>query len=152
MSLINKIAQECEEQGLEFLYDSGQGIEQLIADADFTYDKTVVYAFLLSTTNFVDGKESANFGIFFAKPTDLDFEAIENEAIQETCKQVAFDFIRRIERGNRLTIGDVTLTRFYDEFQQNVTGVAINATFAETVGLEDCFDDYRKRFDPYCGG
>jgi len=153
MSLVHKIQSECEAHGLEFLYDNGNGLNQLINNADLSDDKTVCCLFAISTSTFSEGKETANLVLCFFKQTELDFEAVENEEIQERCKEDAFNFIRRIERGNKLVMnGEITLTRYYDEFDQNVTGVAISASVSETVGLEDCFDDYRKRFDPYCGG
>lgn len=48
-------------------------------------------------------------------------------------------FVKQINKGNVLTMGEITLTRFYDEFAVNVTGVAVNAVFSETVGMSDCF-------------
>lgn len=63
---------------------------------------------------------------------------MENDDIQEECKEVAFEFLKRIDLGNVLTYGSSTLRRFYDEFDINVTGVAINADFGERVGLSVC--------------
>lgn len=139
MSLISKISTILAGKGIEFLYDSGTGINQMIDNSDFSDSKCVVYSFLLSTSTFEDGKESANIGLFFSKLTEFDFNSIENDTIQDECKQVAFDFLEAINNGNMLTYSDVTLTRFYDEFSVNVTGVAINATFSEVSGLNSCF-------------
>ena len=141
MSLITKIKAEVESAGFQFYYDSGGGLNKMLDSADFEDGKTVVFAFLLTSTSLIDGIESGNVGLFFSKMTDFDFEALENDSIQEVCKMDAWAFIRRLERGNTLTIGDVTLTRFYDEFSVNVTGVAVNATFTETVGLCQSFSD-----------
>lgn len=139
MSLITKIKAEIEAAGFQFYYDSGGGLNKMLDSADFEDGKTVVFAFLLTSTQLNDGKESGNVGLFFSKMTDFDFEALENDEIQDLCKVDAWSFIRKLERGNTLTIGDVTLTRFYDEFSVNVTGVAVNAVFSEMVGMTDCF-------------
>ena len=138
MSLISKIKAEIEALGLAFAYDNGNGLNQLLDNADYSDSKCVVYAFLLSNTTFVDGKEGANVGLFFSKLTEYDFESIENDTIQQSCKEIAFEFLKQIEKGNTLTHSDVSLQYFYDEFSVNVTGVAINLVLTETVGL--CYD------------
>ena len=141
MSLVTKIKKEVNKAGFQFFYDSGGGLNKMLDSADFDDGKTVVFAFLLTSTQFNDGKESGNVGLFFSKMTEFDFEAMENDEIQDSCKTDAWKFIRRLERGNTLTIGDVTFTRFYDEFSVNVTGVALNATLTETVGLCQSYQD-----------
>ena len=141
MSLITKIKAEVEAAGFQYYYDSGGGLNKLLDSADFEDGKTVVFAFLLTSTNLIDGVESGNFGLFFSKMTEFDFEALENDTIQEACKADAWAFIRRIDRGNVLTVENVRLTRFYDEFSVNVTGVAVNADFSETTGLCQSFTD-----------
>ena len=139
MSLITKIKAEVEAAGLQFYYDSGGGLNKMLDLADFSDNKTVVFSFLLQNTQLSDGKESGNIGLFFCRKTDFDFESLENDEIQEECKLDAWDFVKQINKGNILTMGEITLTRFYDEFGVNVTGVAVNAVFSETVGMSDCF-------------
>ena len=139
MSLITKIKAEVESLGLQFYYDSGGGLNKMLENANFDDGNCVVFAFLLTSTTLTDGKESGNVGLFFSKITEFDFEALENDAIQEECKLIAWDFIKQINKGNVLTMSEITLTRFYDEFAVNVTGVAVNAVFSETVGMSDCF-------------
>lgn len=139
MSLIKKIKTVVEAMGLEFLYDSGGNLNYLIDNSDLSDNKCVAYAFLLSNSTMKDRKESANFGVFFAKMTDFDFESLENDTLQEECKTIAAKFIDNVLQGNELTInGDISLQYFYDEFSVNVTGVAVNATFEETHGLNIC--------------
>ena len=139
MSLITKIKAEVESAGLQFYYDSGGGLNKMLENANFDDGNCVVFAFLLTSTTLTDGKESGNIGLFFSKITEFDFEALENDAIQEECKLIAWDFVKQINKGNVLTMGEITLTRFYDEFAVNVTGVAVNAVFTENVGMSDCF-------------
>lgn len=138
MSLISKLKQQVEAFGLEFHYDSGAGLNQLLDNADYSNDKCVTYAFLLSASDFEDGKESATIGLFFSKLTDFDFDSLENDTLQQECKEIAFEFIKSINAGNVFSLGAIKLNYFYDEFAVNVTGVAINTTFSETVGL--CLD------------
>lgn len=138
MSLISKIRTAVEAQGLAFYYDSGGNLEDLIANADFENDKVVVFAFLLSNETFEDGKESGNVGLFFSKLTEVDFDSLENDAIQDECKRVAYDFLKSLDAGNSLTYGAVSMQRFYDMMSVNVTGVAIESIFSETSGLTTC--------------
>ena len=139
MSLLKKIKSAVEAMGLEFLYDRGGGIDILIENSDLSDGKCVVYSFLLSNSTLKDGKESASFGIFFAKMTEFDFESMENDTLQDECKAIAAEFVDNVLKGNELTIsGDISLQYFYDEFAVNVTGVAVNATFEETTGINIC--------------
>ena len=139
MSLLKKIKTIVEAMEIEFLYDNGGGLDILIDRSDLHDNKCVAYAFLLSNSTLKDNKESANFGIFFAKMTDFDFDSLENDTLQEECKVIAAKFIDNVLQGNQLTIsGDISLQYFYDEFSVNVTGIAVNATFEETQGLNIC--------------
>ena len=138
MSLISKIKTAVEAQGLEFHYDSGGNLEELIGNADFENDKCVVFAFLLENETFEDGKESGQIGLFFSKLSEVDFDSMENDAIQDECKAIAYDFLKSLDSGNTLTYGTVNLQRFYDTFHVNVTGVAIQAVFSEMSGLSTC--------------
>ena len=139
MSLLKKIKSAVEAMEIEFLYDNGGGLDILIDKSDLHDNKCVAYAFLMTNSTFKDLKESANFGIFFAKMTDFDFDSIENDTLQEECKVIAAKFIDNVLQGNELTInGELSLQYFYDEFSVNVTGVAVNATFEETQGINIC--------------
>jgi hypothetical protein len=136
MSLISKLKTEVEAFGLQYIYDSNGGINKMLDYADYSDGKCVVYSFLLSQSKLIDGIESATIGMFFSKITEFDFESIENDTLQQECKEIAFEFIKYISSGNVLSISsDITMTYFYDEFDANVTGVAINATLTEMVGL-----------------
>lgn len=150
MGLIQKIKREVENAGFAFYYDSGNGLNQLLDGAYFSDNKTVVFAFQLSTTNLVDGKENGSIGLFFSRLTELDFEAIENEEIQEATKADAWKFIKQTERGNLISLGEIQIRRFYDEFSVNVTGVAVNTTITEVSGLKDCVSDYVNNFYEHC--
>ena len=117
MSLISKLKTIIENAGLQFFYDSGGQLEELIERADFENNKTVVFAFLLSDTNLVDGKENGNVGLFFSKLSAPDFDSFENDNIQDECKQVAWSLLKSIDSGNIITYSDVRLQRFYDTFR-----------------------------------
>ena len=139
MSLLKKIKSAVEAMGLEFCYDNGGGLDILIDNSDLSDGKCVAYTFLMTNSTMKDGKESANISVFFAKLTEFDFDSLENDTLQEECKQIAAEFVDNVLKGNTLTIsGDVGLQYFYDEFSVNVTGVAINATFEETTGINIC--------------
>jgi hypothetical protein len=139
MSLVKKIKAVADALSLEFLYDQGAGLEAMVESADFSGGKVVLFAFPLSLVNFVDGKESGQFGIFFSQVGDIENDGMMNDDIQDNCKAVAFQFLKAIDTGNTLTYEAPTLRRFFDEFHVAVTGVAITANFTERVGLTDCF-------------
>ncbi|HAT81210.1 MAG TPA: hypothetical protein DCS17_07450, partial [Flavobacterium sp.] len=90
MSLIQKIKSAVELAGYQFFYDSGDGLDLLIDTADFSNSKCVVFAFLLSDSKLVDGVESASIGLFFSRITEFDYQALENDALQELCKIDAY--------------------------------------------------------------
>ena len=138
MSLIKKIKTAVEALGFQFIYDSGAGIDKTVSELDICDCETIVFAFLLSTTTLTDGKESGQVGLFFARKTEYDFGALENDDIQEQTKIDAHKFIKSVDKGNVLTVGEISLKRFYDELSVNLTGVAINTLFSERVGLSDC--------------
>jgi hypothetical protein len=139
MSLVKKLKEVADALSLEFLYDQGAGLEAMVESADFSDGKVVLFAFPLSLVNFVDGKESGQFGIFFSQVGDIENTGLMNDDIQDNCKSVAFQFLKAIDTGNTLTYEAPTLRRFFDEFHFAVTGVAITANFTERVGLVDCF-------------
>lgn len=142
MSLIKKIKTIAEALDFQFFYDSGQGIESAIANANISDDETVVFAYLLSTTSLSEGKESGTIGIFFYRLTEFDFEALENDDIQEAAKADAIKFLNTVDKSNILTYGDVTIARGYDVFSSNMTGVGITSVFSEVVGVNNCLENY----------
>lgn len=138
MSLISKIKTIVEASGYNFYYDSGGNLEEIVGNADFDNNKCVVFAFLLSNSTFEDGKEAANIGLFFSRLAKMDFDSMENDAIQDECKEDMFNFLQQVDSGNVLIYGSISMQRFYDMLAVNVTGVAINTIFAETSGLTTC--------------
>ena len=103
MSLIKKIKTIAEALDFQFFYDSGQGIESAIANANISDDETIVFAYLLSTTSLSEGKESGTIGIFFYRLTEFDFEALENDDIQEAAKADAIKFLNTVDKSNIVT-------------------------------------------------
>ena len=143
MSLIKKIKAIAGALDYQFFYDSGQGIESAIANANISDDETVVFAYLLSTTTLSDGKESGQIGIFFYRLTEFDFGALENDAIQEETKKDAVRFLMAVDKTNLLTYSDpVSISRGWDALGANMTGVAITSNFSEVVGVSQCLNQY----------
>ena len=143
MSLIKKIKTIAEALDFQFFYDSGQGIESAIANANISDDETIVFAYLLSATSLSDGKESGQIGIFFYRLTDFDFGALENDAIQEETKKDAVRFLMAVDKTNLLTYSDpVSISRGWDALGANMTGVAITSNFSEVVGVSQCLNQY----------
>ena len=142
MSLIKKIKTIAEALDYQFFYDSGAGIEQQISNATIANDETIVFAYLLSNTSLSEGKESGTIGIFFYRLTEFDFEALENDDIQEAAKADAIKFLNTVDKSNILTYGDVSIARGYDVFSSNMTGVGITSVFSDVQGVNHCLENY----------
>jgi len=111
-------------------------------NANIADDETIVFAYLLSTTSLSEGKESGTIGIFFYRLTEFDFEALENDDIQEAAKADAIKFLNTVDKSNILTYGDVSIARGYDVFSSNMTGVGITSVFSEVQGVNHCLENY----------
>ena len=139
MGLAAKLKSKFEALGYEFYYQSQKALNKQLDNADFSDNKTVIFAFLLSNSTLIDGKESADVAIFFAKKTDFDFDEWENDEIQQACMVEARNFEKDILSDNVFyLLSDTKISYFYDEFSINVTGVAVNITLMETMGISDC--------------
>lgn len=138
MSIISKLKTIIEGENLQFMYDSGGNLEHLLDLADWENGKCVVFAFLLSESQLIEGKETANVGLFFSKLSDLDADSFTNDKLQDECKAVAWNFLQAVNSGNVLSYNTVSLRRFIDDFQISIAGVAVNADFTEMSGLTVC--------------
>lgn len=141
MALLKKLKKIIEDADYEFYYDTGNGLNDLLDNADFEENKSIIYCYLLGNTKLTDGMESGNVALFFCRKTDFDFDTIENEKIIEGCLKDVRKIEIIIKRGNVLRIeSDILLERFYDNFSINLTGMAMNVNLSETYGLSECID------------
>lgn len=137
-TIISKIRESVEAQGLLFFYDQGAGVEMLLESADITSGDTVVFMYLLEDGRITDGIESVNVAMFFARLAPYDFDAEQNEAEQGEAKLAAAKYLNSLDKGNVLTYSDVATRYFYDELSINLTGIAINTIITETEGVTFC--------------
>lgn len=143
MSLIKKIKAIAEALDYQFFYDSGQGIDLQISNANIADDETIVFAYFLSATSLSEGKESGQIGVFFYRLTEFDFGALENDDIQEAAKEDAVRFLMAVDKSNLLTYSEpVSISRGWDALSVNMTGVAVTAIFSEVVGVSQCLEKY----------
>ena len=138
MSFINKIKSSVENAtGLQFYYGTYEQINGIIDDADFSSGNGIAYAVILGDTELIDGKEKGVVAVAFVNLTEFDFDALENDTIQESMKAKGFRWISETNKGNELLLTDIRMQRIYDEYDVNVTGLVLRATATELEGLCD---------------
>lgn len=78
--------------------------------------------------------------IAFIDKTDLDFDGTENDGIIERCKNLAKEFILRLNASDLFEHidEDIPYSVIYDKLDVNVTGVVIEAQLKEIKGLVIC--------------
>lgn len=78
--------------------------------------------------------------IAFIDKSDLDFDGTENDGIIERCKNLAKEFILRLNASGLFehVDEDIPYSVIYDKLDVNVTGVVIEAQLKEARGLVIC--------------
>ena len=78
--------------------------------------------------------------IAFIDKSDLDFDGTENDGIIERCKNLAKEFILRLNTSDLFepVDGDILYSVIYDKLDVNVTGIVIEAQLKESRGLIIC--------------
>ncbi len=139
MSLILKIKDKVESMPMTFVYHAQEAVNEML-------DKTVLPAvacYLNQNSNLVNNIgnycEQSDVLLMFIAKTNFDFNSLTNEAIIETMKLKAFEFVRLVRESSDLKIvGNIRLKKFYDEFDVNITGVGLDITLSEVIGDVEC--------------
>lgn len=78
--------------------------------------------------------------IAFIDKSDLDFDGTENDGIIERCKNLAKEFLLRLNASDLFehVDEDIPYSVIYDKLDVNVTGIVIEAQLKETRGLVIC--------------
>lgn len=78
--------------------------------------------------------------IAFVDKSDLDFDGTENDGVIERCKNLAKEFILRLNASDLFepVDDDITYSVIYDKLDVNVTGIVIETQLRETKGLVIC--------------
>lgn len=85
-------------------------------------------------------KDFPNCMIAFIDKSDLDFDGTENDGIIERCKNLAKEFILRLNASGLFehVDDDIPYSVIYDKLDVNVTGVVIEMQLKEAKGLAIC--------------
>lgn len=85
-------------------------------------------------------KDFPNCMIAFIDKSDLDFDGTENDGIIERCKNLAKEFILRLNASGLFehVDDDIPYSVIYDKLDVNLTGVVIEMQLKEIKGLAIC--------------
>lgn len=130
-----------------FLYESFYGLNEWVAHTNLP----CVGLQRIENGTFVNEggqiKDSSDFLIFFLDQTTFNPTDLENQAIIDTCKETAIDFIREVELSDGLVIvGDPTFEYVYQRFDITVTGIALSIRLKERGGEIPCNRVFSKSF------
>ena len=85
-------------------------------------------------------KDSANFLLMFLDKTETDrYTALENQTIIDKCKERMVDFVRAIDSSTEIMYETgYTYDFMYQEFDVDLTGIALTITIKERSGEQPC--------------
>lgn len=136
-TIVNKIKKSVQSgTGLTCLYGSLDSINVQMGDQT---EFPVAFFVLLNNGSLDDRssnyRERVDVAMFFVKPTEFDFESIENEAIISECKQCAFQWLNSLFLGGDLRyITTLNTSRVYNQMDDILTGYALRVRLEELVG------------------
>lgn len=126
---------------IEVIYDDAT-IVNIRADNINTIT-AIIYLLKSAQQSNLNGQivESADIAVFFIQPTTFDFGGIENERLIQDCRQLCNKWLKGLRTDYHLNATNPTATqRVYDEFDQVVTGFAVNLSVTEMYGFNFCVD------------
>lgn len=136
-TIVNKIKKSVQSgTGLTCLYGSLDSINVQMGDQT----EFPVAFFVLLNNGSLDNRSSnyrerVDVAMFFVKPTEFDFESIENEALIADCKQYAFQWLNSLFLGGDLRyITTLNTSRVYNQMDDILTGYALRVRLEELVG------------------
>lgn len=81
-------------------------------------------------------RERVTAAVFFVEPSDFDFEAVQNEAIIDRCKQRAFAWLASLNASTEINLYSINrTTRVYDRYDDILTGFGVNVELTELSGV-----------------
>ena len=137
MTIVDKIKESISvATDLPVYYQSEEQLNRIADNADYP----CAYFFLLQTqgitTDSMTLRERVNIAVFFVNLTEFDFNADENEAIIDECKQKAMRWLAMLPRDAYFRLTAVGQSeRLYDTFDAQLTGYAVNVTLEELEGF-----------------
>lgn len=137
-TIVNKIKKSVQSgTGLTCLYGS---LDDINAQMGGQTDFPVAFFVLLNTGNLntetSNYRERVDVAMFFVKPTEFDFESVENEQIIAECKSYAFQWLNSLYLGGDLRyITTLNTSRVYNQMDDILTGYAVRVRLEELVGM-----------------
>lgn len=137
--MIEKIKAIIESMGIPFRYGNPSQINYYLNNVDYAAapDGVAAYCYLLTDSEYVNGKERATIAVFFSKLIDFDFSGSDADSVTDDCKVKAKEFLHQVEIGNSLTYQDARFQYGYNDFAENVAWCAVRAVFE--VSEADCW-------------
>ena len=143
--MIERIKAIIDDMGVPFRYGNPSQINYYLNNVDYSAapDGVAAFCYLVTDSEYVNGKERATIAVFFSKLIDFDFNGSDAVSVTDTCKEKAKQFIHAVEVGNSLTCSEVRFQYGYNDFAENVAWCAVRAVFE--VSESDCWPlpDYR---------
>lgn len=149
-TIVNKIKKSVQSgTGLTCLYGSLDSINEQIGGLS---NFPVAFFVLLNTGSLnertANYRERVDVAMFFVKPTEFDFESIENEELIADCKRYAFQWLNSLFLGGDLKyITTLNTSRVYNQMDDILTGYALRVRLEELVG-ECAPDPYEPEPEP----
>lgn len=143
--MLQRIKAIIESMGIPFRYGNPSQINYYLNNVDYAAapDGVAAYCYLLTDSEYVNGKERATIAVFFSKLIDFDFNGSEAIRVTDDCKAKAKEFLHQVAIGNSLKYQGARFQYGYNDFAENVAWCAVRAVFE--VSEADCWPlpDYR---------
>lgn len=143
--MITRIKAIIESMGIPFRYGNPSQINYYLNNVDYAAapDGVAAYCYLLTDSEYVNGKERATIAVFFSKLISFDFNGSEAVSVTDDCKAKAKEFLHQVAIGNSLIYQDARFQYGYNDFAENVAWCAVRAVFELTEA--DCWNipDYK---------
>lgn len=136
--MIQQIKQIVTELGIEFRYGNPAQINEYLQHVDYssTSGGVAAYCYLLTDTEYTNGKEGGNVAVFFSTLIDFDFDGQQALNATDICKAKAKEFLQKVAESNLIRYDGARFQYGYDDFAENVAWCAVRAYFEDMV--PDC--------------
>ena len=136
--MIQLIKQIITDLGIEFRYGNPAQINEYLQHVDYsaTAGGVAAYCYLLTDTEYTNGKEGGNVAVFFSTLIDFDFDGQQALNTTDICKAKAKEFLQKVAESNLIRYEGARFQYGYDDFAENVAWCAVRAYFEDMV--PDC--------------
>jgi len=136
--MIETIKAIIDDMGVPFRYGSPNQINYYLNNVDYAAapDGVAAYCYLLTDSEYVNGKERATIAVFFSKLIDFDFDGQQALNATDICKAKAKEFLQKVAESNLIRYEGARFQYGYDDFAENVAWCAVRAYFEDMV--PDC--------------